>query len=282
MKMKRFIITLLLLAILLSCVGVSATERRLTMDRAIMINDSQIVVEFSEPIAMNKFETHPWATAPWISVRLVDSSGGLQRITDKKSPYYDVRTQWAGSVMYVDSKHDRLIFTFTEDSLGVNTLMGVINREGLLADFEKCNVVFSLEEVPYDAAGHYSDGKVCNVTTRDGEVYLTPTRFNGYESCNIPIEIDYNYKVDLSATEPTQEKKEIVFDYSLAAVADDATIADEAAEEAERLDIQQEKPMDRVLKNDPILVAAILGGSALLSLLLVVIAVVIRKKRRAA
>ena len=282
MKMKRFIITLLLLAILLSCVGVSATERRLTMDRAIMINDSQIVVEFSEPIAMNKFETHPWATAPWISVRLVDSSGGLQRITDAKSPYYDVRTQWAGSVMYVDSKHDRLIFTFTEDALGVNTLMGVINREGLLADFEKCNVVFSLEEVPYDAAGHYSDGRVCNVTTRDGEVYLTPTRFNGYESCNIPIEIDYNYKVDLSATEPTQEKKEIVFDYSLAAVADDATIADEAAEEAERLDIQQEKPMDRVLKNDPILVAAILGGSALLSLLLVVIAVVIRKKRRAA
>jgi hypothetical protein len=282
MKMKRFIITLLLLAILLSCVGVSATERKLTMDRAIMINDSQIVVEFSEPIAMNKFETHPWGTAPWISVRLVDSSGGLQRITDAKSPYYDVRTQWGGSVMYVDSKHDRLIFTFAADALGVNTLMGVINREGLLADFEKCNVVFSLEELPYDAAGHYSDGRVCNVTTRDGEVYLTPTRFSGYESCNIPIEIDYNYKVDLSATEPTQEKKEIVFDYSLAVVADDATIADEAAEEAERLGLQQEKPMDRVLKNDPILVAAILGGSALLSLLLVVIAVVIRKKRRVA
>jgi len=282
MKMKRFIITFLLLTILLSCTGVGAADRKLTMDRAIMINDSQIVVEFSEPIAMNKFETHPWATAPWISVRLVDSSGGLQRITDDKSPYYDVRTQWGGSVMYVDSKHDRLIFTFTHDALGVDTLMGVINREGLLANFEKCNVVFSLEEVPYDAVGHYSDGKVCNVTTRDGEVYLSPTRFNGYESCNIPIEINYNYKVDLSATEPTQEKKEIVFDYSLAVVADDATIAAEAVEEAEQLVAKQEKPMERVLKNDPILVAAILGSSALLGLLLVVTAVVMHKKRRAA
>ncbi len=269
MKFKQFIAMLLLLVVLLAGVCVQGADRKLTIKRAVLINDTQVVVEFSEPIAINKFETN---RGPFIAIRLVNSSGAVQKVTDDKSPHYGTYLQWTGLVQYVDSKHDRLVVTLQTEVMGIKTMSEILNYKGLLAEYKQFPVVFTLEEVPYTTAEHYTDGYICNVTTKDGEVYLSATRHQGYESCNIPIENAYGYRVDLSSLEGTMEKKEIITEFEFPLV----TLANEVPIE----EIEDENSADEVLRNDPIITMAILGGSGLLCALLIVLAIVIHKKRK--
>ncbi len=269
MKFRQFIAMLLLLAVLLAGVCVQGADRKLTIKRAVMVNDTQIVVEFSEPIAVNKFETN---RGPYIAIRLVNSAGGVQKVNDDKSPHYGTYLQWTGLVQYVDSKHDRLLITLQTEVMGISTMSDILNYKGLLADYKQFPVVFTLEEVPYNTAEHYTDGYICNVTTQDGDVYLSATRHQGYESCNIPIENGYGYAVDLSAPESTVEKKEIImdFDYPLVTLADEVPI-DEGP---------NENSADKVLKNDPMITMVILGGGGLICAALIVFAIIIGKRRK--
>ena len=264
--MKKILIVLLIMT-LLAGVCVQAADRKLTLDRAVAISDTQIILEFSEPIAINKFDSN---YGPYISVRLVNSSGGVVRIMDDKSPYYGTYLQWTGNTQYVDRKHDRVLFTMFGSVFGVDTLSGIMNYDGMLSEFSEYKVAIVVEEVPYDTAGHYGDNQVCNITTRDGEICLTPTRHTGYESCVLPIEVNYGYKVDLSMVEGTAEKAEPVsWGYSLVTLADGT----------EQFEIEEEAtPVIDVKKNDPIIVLAILGGSALICAALIVISVIMKRK----
>jgi len=270
MKMKKMIIALLLV-VLLASVCVQASDRKLTLDRAIAISDTQIILEFSEPIAINKYETN---SGPFVVVRYVNSGGGVYRIMDDKSPDYGTYLQWTGALNYVDSKHDRLVFTVYGSVFGVNTLSGIFNYEGKLAEFKDCNIVMTVEELPYDyGVGHYSDNTICNITTKDGEIYLTPTRHVGYEACNIPIEINHRYPVDLTMMEGTEEKAEpVTYDYSLVTLADGTERFEKETDITSIMDVK---------KNNPLIVAAILGGSSLVCLGLIVVAVIMSKKRKA-
>ena len=273
MKMKRFVIMLLLVSLCLTSLCVNAADRELKMERAIQINDTQIVIEFSEPIM---FDFNQEGVSPWIAIRLVSTDGYVQKVTDMKSPYYGNYLQWEGSILYVDIKHYRLLFTLTSSAIGVNTLDGILNYEGELANYKKFLVAMTLEEkMPTGYSGPTVDNEIRNVTTRDGEVHLTPTRRAGYEACNIPIEVDYSYRVDLSATESTAEIFEATWDYPLASLSDK-----EAPTVVSPKPEVEEKTM--VLKNDGIVVAALIGGGALICAGLIVLSIVIRKRRKVA
>ena len=80
--------------------------------------------------------------------------------------------------------------------------------------------------------------------------------------------MDYGYKVDLSATESTIEPLTVnKLDYSLIFAGEQ--------------EMTEESPVNRVLHNDPLIIAALLGGSGLLLVVMIAISVVlIRKKGR--
>jgi hypothetical protein len=59
MNMKKFVMILMLLALIIT-VPVSAADRKLTIERAVQIGDTQIVIEFSEPIAININQSKWW------------------------------------------------------------------------------------------------------------------------------------------------------------------------------------------------------------------------------
>lgn len=276
MKIRKIIALFLLAALLLAGLPVSAAERKLTLDRAVQINETQIVLEFSEPIALNLNAKY----GPYFALRLVDA-GQPTTITNIKSVYYGEYLQWPGTVKYVDNKHDRLIWTMNGPAIGVGTISGVVNHIGELAEYAHLPATFTLEEVPVSTEEMFVDNKICNVTTRDGQVYLTPTLPTGWEKCNVLIEKDFEYEVDLSHTESTFEYmsyqgQDLVMNGSLMEVEKPTTDSEEVLQE-----VQKEIQTIRVSKNDPMWIAGILGGGTLVLVVLVVIGLVVRKKRKA-
>ena len=262
--MKRFLVSILVIMLLLSF-PVAAAERKLTLDRAILINDKQIILEFSEPIAINLEQSN---RGPFIAVRVVNSSGNLVNVTDSSSVYYGEKLQWTGTYQYVDSKHDRLVWTMnnTSNSVGISKLTDVLAFKGELQNYTKNHVAIQLEEVPYDESQVPTDFRICNVTTQDGEVYLSPTIPNKWEKCNMPIIVDFGYKVDLSATESTKE--EVTYNYSL---------IDHVSGVTEEVPVVETQTV-MIKKNDPIMVAGILGGGAVLGVVLL-LALVLGKRK---
>lgn len=270
MKMKKILSMLLLVAVLLTGFTVSAAERKLTLDRAVQINDTQIILEFSEPIAINKYQEN---VGPFTAIRLL-TDGQPTRISDAKSLYYGEYLQWAGSLEYVDSKHDRLVWTIYQSAVGVDTIEEIRNYTGELANYKHLPMALTLEEYPYDTDHRFVDNAICNVTTRDGSVYLTPSLPSGWEKCNLFIEVDYSYPVDLSATESVVEG--ISFDRQLLFRGSEIDVTEPVDES---VTVPEEEPV-RVLKNEPWIIAAILGGSVAVFALLLAIALIVRKKRK--
>lgn len=276
MNLKKIIALFLLAALLLAGFPVSAAERKLTLNRAVQINETQIVLEFSEPIALNLNAKY----GPFFALRLVDA-GQPTTITNVNSVHFGQYLQWPGTVEYIDSKHDRLIWTMNGPVVGVGTISGVINHEGELSQYAHLPATFTLEEVPVSTEEMFVDNKICNVTTRDGQVYLTPTLPTGWEKCNVLIEKDFEYEVDLSHTEST-------FEYM--SYQGQELVMNGATMEIEKPDTEQKEPVQevqkeiqtiQVLNNDPMFIAVILASGTLLLLLLIVIGLVVRKKRKA-
>lgn len=270
MNMKKILSMLLLMAVLLTGFTVSAAERKLTLDRAVQINSTQIILEFSEPIAINKYQEN---FGPWIAIRLL-TDGQPTVVSDAKSLYYGQHLQWGGSVEYVDSKHDRLVWTINQSAIGVDTIEEIRNYAGELANYKHLPMALTLEEYPYDTDHRFTDNAICNVTTRDGSVYLSPTLPYGWEKCNMLIEVDDSYPVDLSATESVVEG--ISFDRQLLFRGSEVD-AKEPVDEP--VTVPREEPVF-MLKNEPRIIAAILGGSVAVFVLLFAIALIVRKKRK--
>lgn len=269
MKPKKILSMLLLVAVLLTGFTVSAAERKLTLDRAVQINDTQIILEFSEPIAINKYQEN---VGPFTAIRLL-TDGQPTRINDIKSLYYGEYLQWAGNLEYVDSKHDRLVWTIYQSAIGIDTIEEIRNYVGELANYKHLPMALTVEEYPYDTDHRFVDNAICNVTTRDGAVNLTPTLPSGWEKCNMFIEVDYSYPVDLSATESVVEG--ISFDRQLLFRGSEINGEDPMDEPV----TLPEEPM-LMLKNEPWIIAAILGGSVVMVVLWFVIALIVRKKRK--
>ena len=267
MKLKQFTAVILLLALLLAGLPVSAAERKLTLNRAVQINATQIILEFSEPIAVGKMTD---GKKPAMLLRIVNSSGTLQKITDSKSVHFNANLQWEGNIRFTDSKHNRIVWTLDDDNVGVKSISDVTNFTGELEKFNKQKVAFVIEEIPVDGSSLSTDNTVCNITTQDGLVYLTPTLPNGREKCILPLEVDFGYRVNLSNTESAEEAVDTKVNFAnpLIALGD----GDFAVQE-------QSEPLWE-LYNNPLIVAGILGGGGVVLVALLVISLIILKKKK--
>ncbi len=263
MNIKKIIVALLLMLTMLACLPVSAAEeRRLTLDRVVQINDMQLILEFSEPVAINYHDVN---RGPYCVVRIRKANQGVTRVSGGQ--YDQQYLQWDGSLQYVDSKHDRLVWTMTNGKIDANSITDILNYNGYLQNYKEQLVSFTIEEVPYDQSGGYTNNAINNIPTEVGEVYLTPARPANWESVNMPIEVNFNYDVDLSHVESVARPE--TYDHAL-------------MEQGIGAVVEETPAMTQVVKNDPLILAAILGGGALVCAALIVVAVVISKKRKAA
>lgn len=275
MKMKKCLILLLVVLLLMSCLPASAAQdRKLTVERAIMINDNQIVVEFSEPVAFSLHARY----APYVCIRMVSDTGGVSVVAaaDTDDPNnIGKHLQWGGQLQFVDDKHDRAIWTFSNvGHLGCNSAADVMARTGLLGleKYQKLHTVFCIEELPDEEPA--TDAKVINITTADGEVFLQPTRCQGWEAVLVPITINRGYAVNPEKFESIgsgQSGFKVTYETPVLALGNLEPLADTT----EKINVET------VVRNEPIMVAAILGGSLLVSAALIVVSVLLRKKKKA-
>lgn len=265
MKMKKIIITLLAVLVLLACLPVSAANNELVLKRAVQINDRQIVMEFSEAVAIN---LHGDNRGPYIAVRLVNNSGGTTRYdrADVLDPSYNNPLQWTGSIEFADEKHDRLIWTISTSSrFGINTVRDIVNYSGALADYTDRRVAIAIEEVPFDETVVAAGDGICNISNEAGDVFLTPTLPSGWERIVVPIEVNYSYPIDLAKCEPVDRVQPLEYEGSLISY-------------GEYEELQAEETV-QVLRNNVWFVVAILGGYVALSVLVVLIIRIIKKRR---
>ena len=272
--MKR-ILSILLALCLLSAGLVCAADSDyyqsdwLVAERAVQISSNQIVVEFSEPIAINLNQKK----GPFVSVRLVSKNGSGVKYTDDKTTYL----QWQFSMQYLDSKHDRLLLTMSTAALQVNDLDEIRAFSGPLAQYadRDWEMRLVIEELPDDKTD-YSDFGVCNITSTDGSKMLFPTNVWGYEAVSLSIDRDLSYEYDKNLVESTK---------SDTALSPDAIVILDAEEYRQEHD-DSVRPTHvttvQVVQNNPLLIAGILGGSALIGAAILVVVLLLGKKRKAA
>ncbi len=248
--MKRAIAFLSVFLLMAGLVPAVWAKPILTMDRAVMVNDTQVIMEFSEPVAINLNGTN---AGPFAAVRLVNNKNFLQKSTDGQ----DLNLQWTGTLEYVDEKKDRLIFTIGFSRLGADTVAEVYSRQGELAAYRDLYCCMCLEEVPFDVFTPGYNGLIENVTSLDGSRQLCSNTAMRAAGIYVRLEKDYNYSY-----QPDQVFS--VFDQSVSVSVSPGEIT----------------PVKEEIKNDPLVTAMILGGSAVLSLALAVIVAVCLKRRK--
>lgn len=225
----------------------------LTMDRAVMVNDTQIILEFSEPVAINLLGA---SSGPFAAVRLVNNKNMIQTSRDEQAQ----NLQWLGTLEYVDEKKDRLIFTVGFSRLGVDTVSDVYNRAGALADYRDLYCCMCLEEVAFDSSVSAYNGLIENVTSLDGKRLLCANTVS-WDGIYVRLEKDYEYDYDPGAA---------------------LSITDRTVSADMVLGTVEQEPVLPV-RNDSAVVAVILGAGVLLAVLLsvIVVAVVRRKEKKA-
>ncbi len=251
-----FVLVLALFAVVVPHTGSVDAARILTLDRATQINDYQIVMEFSEPIAINLKQQN---SGPFCAIRLV---------IDQKNQYGTSKEgtilQWKGTIEYADANKDKLLWTLSDSRLGVTSVSDIMNYRGQLADYAEYPARLCVEEMPYDTTVPAATGLLDNVTTLDGEVHLSANRPVGYDGAYVPIAVNFNYPIDLTKTQ------------SLITREVDAQIGIAT----EPYSTSTDEIIDTT--PDPIVAAAIIGGGVVLAVIMIVIGAVCAKKRRKA
>ena len=169
-------------------------DGKLTVKRAVAVSATQIVVEFSEPIAFNQKQSN---YGPWMTIRAIDETGTP---IWGAGPRDDKCIQFTGTYEYLDEHYDRIIWTIDLGSCYDNpSIESIVNYEGDMKQWSTYRIVFYIEEVPYDRDNPGRD-YVDNISTADG-VYLlssnNPNPNSSWASTIVDIEIDYSY--DLGA-----------------------------------------------------------------------------------
>lgn len=259
-------IAALVLAVVL-CVGLCSgvptqAEDLLTFDRAVWINDYQIVLEFSEPIAINLLQS---SRGPWISIRIVKGNNTL--IWTGGSEPYGTALQWSGALQFVDEKHDRILYTISGTTMSALTVVDVMNYKGGLAEYSKNPIKMSVEEVPYDLANVAEDGFLDNVTSLDGSKRMWANKPGAYDGTYVDIVKDYSYQIDQSKLEPLKARN--VYEGSILFLGDGSHKNNPDGEQ------------QIIVKNDPATVVMFLGGAVLIAAVLIVVALLASKKRKA-
>jgi hypothetical protein len=273
--MKRIKIGAVLLAVVcllasLSFAVQAEEEPWVTLDRVVQVNKNQIICEFSEPIAINITQEK----GPFVAIRVVKAGGGGLRRTETNA-----RMEWQFSIQYLDAKHDRLLCTMSTVALNLDDITDIINWRGALAPYKDTGVEvrFIIEELPDDTT-NYSDCGVCNITSVDGTKVLLPTYTSGYEAAQEFIEVDLNYEFDTSMVSSVVQNSGLDADTIVAMKGSEylAMQGEQGGAEAPPVTTVE------VVKNDPLVVALVLGGGVVIGGAVLAVALIVTRKRKVA
>ncbi len=273
MKTMRYIIAFVLACGLLLGLPFAAQAEDsdfLTLDRVVQISDTELILEFSEPVVLNKFQSN---RGPFGAIRYVDAYSAVGYAVNKYNVNGDA-LQWNGQYSYINEDHSKLLWTMTMNRLGCNTISQVANitNEDAVRSIEKnkLTLCFVLEEVPFDTKALAADGKIDNVTTEDGSKYLIPNKPNGWESCIMEIVPDFNYPIDRSQFVGVSSAAQN-WDFDVIFKGDGP-----AVEETVEPDVE----IVKVLKNDPKTIALIFGADLVVAILAAVVVILVLKKKK--
>lgn len=172
-------------------ISIDYDQTPLTIKSAAAINDTQVVLEFSGPIAINLQEEN---RGPFMAIRYVDESGNL---VWSGEPEESTSLQFEGSYTYYNDEHTQILWTMNEAStLHANTLTDVLTYAGELSAYSDSDIMFCIEEVPY-ADIDMGNALICNITNENGTVHLAATKLGGWDGTYVTLTADY----DLEATQ---------------------------------------------------------------------------------
>lgn len=147
--------------------AVALPEPALTLEKVELLNEKELLLTFSAPIAMQG--------TPFAGVRLVNDALKLQRDEDGKY------LQWSGTLAPVDGNPSQLKWTLTGNLYGVKGLSEILRfSAGNLSSFSDSLIRFCLEETPAKEGAepyHFLAGnkKVSNITYTDSPLCLDAT-----------------------------------------------------------------------------------------------------------
>lgn len=240
--------------------GVSAADNTpalLTVTDVLMINDSQLIIRFSEPAAFNLLGKN---RGPYIALRVVDADNRLQYAGGT------VPLQYRGRLCFTDSAHDTVLFTYDD---GVNDIVSLLRFEGDLAPFagRGYELKLAIEEVPFDQSSPSRDGLIDNITTADGKTKLSANLVGNWDGQYCEIKEDRSISVDSGSFEDITDPDG--FDYGKVLSVKSGNGSGSASVTAVTPD---------GTKKNSILPVAVLAGCAVFSALLVGLALSGRKK----
>lgn len=238
-------VAIMLICLILTPLSVSA-KAPVTLDRAVAISENQIVLEFSEPVAFNAIYQN---AGPYTAIRLVNGSDAL--IWQETVPM-----QATGSMAYLDSKHDRVLWTISEKLGGISDITEIVNFGGELGGYnDGYNAIkFCIEEMPYYSGECWNDSRICNVSNADVSEYLLASLPNSYDGVYVPIEVDLEYTDDLSTVEDLS-----------AGVAKEDNFLISAGKEAPEAQVETVAEKPNVL-----IIAGVLGGCTVIAVITVI------------
>ncbi len=274
MKTMRYIIALVLACGLLLSLPFAAQAKDsdfLTLDRVVQISDTELVLEFSEPVVLNKYQVN---RGPYGAVRFVNAYNQVGYAINEFNVQGDP-LQWTGHYSYISEDHSKLLFTINMTRFGCSTISQITNikNEDALRSIEKnkLELRFVIEEVPFDTKTVTANGKIDNVTTEDGSKHLYPNYPKGWESCIMEIEKDFNYPLDRSQfSGVSAAAQNWNFDVIWKG---EGLVVDEPVEE-------DSVEVVKVLKNDPKVIAMVFGADLVVAALAVLVVVLVLKKKK--
>ena len=284
MKRIRTILTLaLMLALVLGLPMTAQAEetpyREIYLEAAYRVSDTQIIFDFSEPIKFNMN-----IRTPYIDLRMTNTSGSIVGIYDEagnRTAYY----QWITvDTQYLNADHDKIIFTMKGEWHGCNDFNDLYNGNNAFPAEVKEKIAngtyrfyLGMEE-KYQAGNKdlTNDGQHKNlVSETDPDVFVWPTKLSGNECVHwwidellpLPADLTVDPALFESMSGSGQDWDESIL--SIGTV----PLSELRGEKAEAV---------TVVKNDPIVMAALIAAAVLVPALIVTAAVWIAKKRKAA
>ena len=161
---------------------IPAMPEGLHIVKAVAVNDTQIVVEFSEPITF----LPPYG---FLAIRYVDRDFNLG--FDGETPL-----QFYGAAV-VSRDRKSVVWTLANEGNieGADSLAAILDRTGALTKYKNYYPVFCLEEITEDGKGD-SDALIENVVNDAGEkVVANCPSDTGYDRVYVNIEVDNVYAI---------------------------------------------------------------------------------------
>lgn len=288
MKKFRFITALVLVVGLLLSLpfAVQAEEkefREIYVTGTYKVSETQVLFVFSEPIKLN-------GKAPWIDLRMTNASGAIIGIYDNAGNRTGYQ-QWTGvTTQYADEVHDKLILTVNGEQWGCDGFSDLYSGKGtfdadakknaeILEKIEKKSYRFliGMEETYLITPNEVmNDGMLKNfVSEKEDGVYVWPTRLNAGECVHAYLDeldpLPASIKLDPNKFESLGGSGQ-TWDFDI------MELGTPLEEEVEN----ENKVITTVVKNDPMMIAIILGAGVLVAAVLIVVFVLASKKRKAA